>query len=75
MNERLGVITKAEHIQNLKTEVEFLLSTHNDLDALTDKLTAERNHYRAALERIANQDYRGNRSTESEIAWKALKNA
>jgi len=27
----------------------------------------------AALRRIANQDYRGNRSTESQIAFEALK--
>ena len=28
-----------------------------------------------ALRRIANQDYRGNRSTESQIAFEALKEA
>jgi RNA polymerase-binding transcription factor DksA len=28
--------------------------------------------YRAALEKIANTDYRGNRSTEQEIAYRAL---
>jgi cell division septum initiation protein DivIVA len=30
-------------------------------------------HLEAALRRIANQDYRGNRSTESQIAAEALK--
>jgi hypothetical protein len=30
-------------------------------------------HLEAALRRIANQDYRGNRSTESQIAVEALK--
>ena len=30
-------------------------------------------HLEAALRRIANQDYRGNRSTESQIAFEALK--
>ncbi len=30
-------------------------------------------HLEAALHRIANQDYRGNRSTESQIAFEALK--
>ena len=30
-------------------------------------------HLEAALRRIANQDYRGNRSTESQIAEEALK--
>ena len=38
-----------------------------------ESLQRERDRYRVALEKIANQDYRGNRSTESEIAWKALK--
>lgn len=33
----------------------------------------ERDRYREALERIANQDYRGNRSAESIIAHNALK--
>lgn len=32
-------------------------------------------HLEAALRRIANQDYRGNRSTESQIAFEALKEA
>jgi len=31
------------------------------------------NHLEAALRRIANTDYRGNRSTESQIAFEALK--
>ena len=30
-------------------------------------------HLESALRRIANQDYRGNRSTESQIAFEALK--
>jgi hypothetical protein len=30
-------------------------------------------HLESALRRIANQDYRGNRSTESQIAEEALK--
>ena len=32
-------------------------------------------HLEEALRRIANQDYRGNRSTESQIAFEALKEA
>jgi hypothetical protein len=31
------------------------------------------NHLETALRRIANTDYRGNRSTESQIAFEALK--
>jgi hypothetical protein len=33
------------------------------------------NHLEGALRRIANTDYRGNRSTESQIAFEALKEA
>ena len=33
------------------------------------------NHLEEALRSIANQDYRGNRSTESQIAFDALKEA
>jgi hypothetical protein len=54
----------------------------NRLRALWDKLEGERKHYEDrikrledALRRIANQDYRGNRSTESQIAAEALKEA
>ena len=36
---------------------------------LEDRIT----HLESALRRIANQDYRGNRSTESQIAEEALK--
>lgn len=32
-------------------------------------------HLESALRRIANQDYRGNRSTESQIAFEVLKEA
>lgn len=37
-------------------------------DALKDRIT----HLEDALRRIANTDYRGNRSTESQIAFRAL---
>lgn len=46
-----------------------------DIDRLRAELAAaikQRDNYRSALERIANQDYRGNRSTESQIAFSAL---
>jgi hypothetical protein len=35
-------------------------------------IVGERDAYKEALERIANQDYRGNRSAESQIAFKTL---
>ena len=40
-----------------------------ELNVLVDRI----NHLETALGRIANQDYRGNRSTESQIAFEALK--
>lgn len=40
-----------------------------ELNVLVDRI----NHLEMALRRIANQDYRGNRSTESQIAFEALK--
>ena len=41
--------------------------------ALITQLKDRIKHLEAALRRIANQDYRGNRSTESQIAAEALK--
>lgn len=61
------------------------IQENNDrlLATLTDEILALRrmimnleervSRYNAALTRIANQDYRGNRSHESEIARQALK--
>ena len=49
----------------------------NVLNAVQDEeivvLKARINHLEDALRRIANTDYRGNRSTESQIAFEALK--
>ena len=48
----------------------------NVLNSLQDKEIADLkeriNHLEDALRRIANTDYRGNRSTESQIAFRAL---
>lgn len=43
--------------------------------ALITKLKDRIKRLEEALSRIANQDYRGNRSTESQIAFDALKEA
>jgi hypothetical protein len=46
-----------------------------DIDALLAHLAtveAERDRYKAALRQIADTDYRGNRSHESIIAYRAL---
>jgi hypothetical protein len=44
-----------------------------DLKKQNDELKQRINHLETALRRIANTDYRGNRSTESQIAFEALK--
>jgi hypothetical protein len=41
----------------------------DEIQRLEDRI----NHLETALRKIANQDYRGNRSTESQIAFEALK--
>jgi hypothetical protein len=45
------------------------LKTYKELEDARARIA----HLEAALRRIANQDYRGNRSTESQIAFEALK--
>jgi len=45
------------------------LDFHKENEALKQRI----HRLESALREIANQDYRGNRSTESEIAFRALK--
>ena len=47
------------------------LDYHKQNQSLKNRIV----HLEDALRRIANQDYRGNRSTESQIAFEALKEA
>jgi hypothetical protein len=61
---------------------DFNVGINIDLFEERDKLRSENEALKArimrleiALFRIANQDYRGNRSTESQIAFEALKEA
>jgi hypothetical protein len=42
------------------------------LTAALNETTKERDRYKAALEKIASQDYRGNRPPSAGIAWRAL---
>ena len=49
-----------------RVEIEAIVE---ELNVLVDRIT----HLEDALRRIANTDYRGNRSTESQIAFEALK--
>lgn len=46
-----------------------------DLKKQNDELKQRIKRLEEALREIANQDYRGNRSTESQIAFRALKEA
>jgi hypothetical protein len=45
------------------------VKTYKELEEAKERIA----HLETALRRIANQDYRGNRSTESQIAVEALK--
>ncbi len=55
--------------------IKMLYSTGIDLQKENEALKARIKRLEDALRRIANQDYRGNRSTESQIAAEALKEA
>jgi hypothetical protein len=55
--------------------IKMLYSTGIDLQKENEVLKNRINHLETALRRIANTDYRGNRSTESQIAFEALKEA
>jgi hypothetical protein len=45
------------------------VKTYKELEEAKERIA----HLEAALRRISNQDHRGNRSTESQIAFEALK--
>ncbi len=74
-------LQEIESLQNsLREREKYVTELENRLRALWDKLEGERKHYmerikrlEEALHRIANTDYRSNRSTESQIAFEALK--
>jgi hypothetical protein len=52
---------------------ERMCKSIGDMAKENKRLEARINHLETALRKIANQDYRGNRSTESQIAFEALK--
>jgi len=59
-----------------KERIELLMSANADVARIAaERDAAEKRvlHLEAALRKIADQDYRGNRSTESQIAVEALK--
>ena len=66
----------ADRINKLEEELTHVMNKHAVLVAdvvLRDDKIERIAHLEAALRRIANTDYRGNRSTESQIAAEALK--
>ena len=76
-------LQEIQSLQNsLREREEYVTELENRLRALWDKYDGDRKHYNdrikrleEALSQIANQDYRGNRSTESQIAFEVLKGA
>jgi hypothetical protein len=57
------------------SKIELLMSANADVARIAgerDKAEKRVLYLESALRRIANQDYRGNRSTESQIAFEAL---
>jgi hypothetical protein len=65
-----------ERIKRLEDRIDLLMSANADVARIAgerDKAEKRVLYLESALRRIANQDYRGNRSTESQIAVEALK--
>jgi hypothetical protein len=59
--------------EKLQRELNGANEMYRKLDIHALKLVDRITHLESALRRIANQDYRGNRSEESQIAAEALK--
>ncbi len=68
----------AERIKRLEDRIDLLMSANADVARIAgerDKAEKRVLYLESALRRIANTDYRGNRSTESQIAFEALKDS
>ncbi len=67
-----------QRIAHLEDRIELLMSANADVARIAgerDKAEKRVLYLESALRMIANADYRGNRSTESQIAFQALKEA
>ena len=65
-----------ERIAHLEDRIDLLMSANADVARIAgerDKAEKRVLYLESALRKIANTDYRGNRSTESQIAVEALK--
>ncbi len=70
------IATLRQRIKHLEDRIDLLMSANADVARIAgerDKAEKRVLYLESALRRIANQDYRGNRSTESQIAVEALK--
>lgn len=66
----------ARHVQETKDDIEQMAVASETMVEATAKIQNLRDRIKRleeSLRQIANQDYRGNRSTESQIAFNALK--
>ena len=64
-----------ERIKHLEDRIDLLMSANADVARIAgerDKAETRVLYLESVLRRIANTDYRGNRSTESQIAFEAL---
>ena len=77
MEQSKGVqtVSEYEHTEHLLIQIDYLRTANRQLREYAEDAVAKIKRLEDALRRIANQDYRGNRSTESQIAAEALKEA
>jgi len=68
-------VSEYEHTEHLLIQIDYLRTANRQLREYAEDAVAKIKRLEDALRRIANQDYRGNRSTESQIAAEALKEA
>jgi hypothetical protein len=64
-----------QHVKRLEDRIDLLMSANADVARIAgerDKAEKRVLYLESALREIANQDYRGSRSTESQIAFRAL---
>ena len=66
-------MSEYEHTEHLLIQIDYLRTANRQLREYAEDAVAKIKRLEDALRRIANQDYRGNRSTESQIAAEALK--
>jgi prefoldin subunit 5 len=68
-------VSEYECTEHLLDEIQRLRESNFQLREGAEELKQRIKRLEEALHRIANADYRGNRSTESQIAFEALKEA